>query len=57
MTVPTEQQVLTAMGDEGIDQGVTAVADLLIALGYHDVARELQRRCDAIAFVEDERVF
>lgn len=43
--VPTEQAVLSLMGD---DNSIEPVADLLTALGYPDVARELRRLFDEI---------
>lgn len=46
MTTPTEQQVLSEMCRKGQWQRVDPVADLLRALGYEDVAKELVRRWD-----------
>lgn len=46
MTVMPEQKVLTQMGEGGMPQAVEAVADLLVSLNYHDVARELRQRWD-----------
>ncbi len=45
MTVPTEQDVLTLLSNDG---GIEPVAELLIALGYPDVAKELRSRWDEL---------
>lgn len=43
MTVPREQEVLTQFANE---RSIDPVCDLLSALGYEDVARELRLRWD-----------
>lgn len=46
MSAPSERAVLGAMGLKGLEQGCEAVAELLVTLGYPDVAKELRLRVD-----------
>lgn len=54
MTVPSEQAVLSEMCRKGQWNRVDSVADLLRALGYEDVARELVRRWDEMNSDDDD---
>lgn len=46
MTQMTEQEVLSRMGVKGMANGIEAVAELLVSMGYHDAAKELRLRWD-----------
>lgn len=50
MTVPREQEVLALMS--GVS-GIEPVADLLVSLGFEDVAKELRLRWDDSCRDED----
>lgn len=52
MTAMPEQAVLTRM-EGGFDDAMSAVADLLISLGYHDVTKELRLLADNVSQPED----
>lgn len=56
MTIPREQDVLGQMYMVGNDRAIPAVCELLTALGYEDVARELQRRWDDISDGDEDGV-
>lgn len=54
MTQMTEREVLTAMQLTGLGSGIEAVCALLVSLGYHDVARELQLRFDECSGFDED---
>ena len=44
----TEREVLTLLGTKGEEGSIEPIADLLISLGFPDVAKELRSRWDAL---------
>jgi len=57
MTIPTEQMVLSQLGIKGDEASIEPIADLLVALGFQDVAKELRRRWDDLTPEDDRHMF